>query len=207
MALPRDPQARPSARARDGDPSVGPDIAESHVAFVWRSLRRLGVPDHSLDDATQEVFVAAMRNRVSFEGRSSFKTWLYGISVNVALRVFSTARRHRSEPLSDTLADNSEPCQEQLLDRREAVRTLYSLLEALTEERRVVFVMAELEQMTAPEIAEVIAAPLGTVYSRLRAARSDFDSALKRHRARERSGSTDYLPRINVIIVGEELGI
>jgi RNA polymerase sigma-70 factor, ECF subfamily len=155
------------------------------VRFVWRALRRLGVPEPGLDDATQEVFMVAVRRQADFLGRSSVKTWLFGIALNIAQRARSALKRERSEALPDALVDVSGSSQEEALARREAVETLYRILDELDHEKRVVFVMAELEQMSAPVIAELTDTPQGTVYTRLRAARREFDAALRRHRARD----------------------
>ena len=59
-------------------------IYAEHVAMVWRALRRLGVPETSIEDAVQDVFLVAHRRAGEFEGRSSVKTWLYGIALRVA---------------------------------------------------------------------------------------------------------------------------
>jgi len=59
-------------------------IYEEYFAFVWRSLRALGVSRSALDDATQDVFVVVHRRLSDFEGRSSLKTWLFGIACRVA---------------------------------------------------------------------------------------------------------------------------
>jgi len=158
-------------------------LYEEHFDFVWRSLRRLGVPTSGIDDATQEVFIVAFRRASDFEGRSTLKTWLFGIAWNVARRA-SRGSSRREEPLSDHVASLATN-QEESASRAEAVRTLYEVLDGLDSEKRDVFVMAELEEMTAPEIAEMTNIPLNTVYSRLRAARGDFDAALRRHRARD----------------------
>lgn len=155
---------------------------EDHFDFVWRSLRRLGVPTSGLDDAAQEVFMVAFRRVAEFEGRSTLKTWLFGIAWNVARRAARGPAR-REEPLADVVPSSAD--QEESVSRAEAVRTLYEILDGLEPDKRAVFVMAELEEMTAPEIAEIAGVPLNTVYSRLRAARSDFDAALKRRRARD----------------------
>src|SRR5262249_40884816 len=81
--------------------------------------------------------------------------------------------------LVDAAADPSE-----LASRGEAGRILGELLDELAEEKAIVFVMAELEGMTVPEIAELVSANINTVYSRLRAARRELDQALARlHRA------------------------
>ena len=63
----------------------------------------------------------------------------------------------------------------------EAVRFLEAFLETLDPAQRAVFILAELEQMTAPEIGVAVQAKLNTVYSRLRAARTAFRAAVERH--------------------------
>ena len=156
---------------------------EGHFDFVWRSLRRLGVPASGLDDAAQEVFLVAFRRAADFEGRSTLKTWLFGIALNVARRAARGAAR-REESLSDADPPASSN-QEESASRAEAVRMLYAILDGLEPEKRAVFVLSELEEMTAPEIAEIADVPLNTVYSRLRAARADFDAALRRRLARD----------------------
>jgi RNA polymerase sigma-70 factor (ECF subfamily) len=176
------------SRSDAAEPSLLGDWSrfyDEHFDFVWRSLRRLGVPLAALDDAAQEVFVVAFRRRADFEGRSSLKTWLFGIAWNRARELSRVARRRPEEPLVDDSVLASEADQEQAAIHAEALRFVYRVLDELTPERRAVLVMAEVEEMTAPEMAEVLAIPLNTVYSRIRLARRDFEAALKRCRARE----------------------
>lgn len=180
-----DPAERPSGErvtAERAPEATWEGFYEAHFDFVWRSLRRLGVPASGLDDAAQEVFFVAFRRASAFEGRSTFKTWLFGIAWNVARRAARGPAR-REEPLADVVAGDAN--QEEAASRAQAVRTLYEILDGLEPEKRAVFVMAELEEMSAPEIAEIAGVPLNTVYSRLRAARADFDAALRRRRARD----------------------
>ena len=159
-------------------PSAFDLLYSENFDFVWRSLRRMGIHDAMLDDGVQEVFVVAHRKLDAFEGRSSARTWLFGI----ARRVASDFRRgHRRkgphEPLPDTLHDAGlDPHAE--AERREAARLLARCLEAIQPERREVFTLMELEGMTAPEVAEATGAPLNTVYSRLRLARAEFERAV-----------------------------
>ena len=162
------------------------DVYHAHFPFVWRSAKRLGVGDASLDDAVQEVFVVVHRRLADFEGRSSLRTWLFGIT----LRVVRDHRRsvRRRDPGSvvdpDTLrATGGGPAEN--AEKAEAVRLLHALLDELDDERREVFVMAELEQMAMPEIAEALGINVNTAYARLRTARLEFEQALARHRARD----------------------
>ena len=189
------PMAAASIRPEPKPSAVPPDfegIYERYFDFVWRSLRRLGVPRTALDDAVQEVFLVVHKRLTAFEGRSTLKTWLFGIALHVVRRQARSAARRPSEPFADhqePIAPAGTPQDEAA--RREAVRVLYAILDQLDPDKRAVFVMAEIEQMTAPEIAEILGVPLNTVYSRLRAARQKFDLCLERHHARERRSSHD----------------
>ena len=162
------------------------EIYDRHFDFVWRSARRMGVHEAAVDDVVQEVFLVAHRRLSGFEGRSSVKTWPFGI----LLRVVSDHRRRlrrkggHSE-LPEGLAAAERSCPAEQAQQRAKVRLLHSLLDELDDDKRAVFVLAELEQMTAPEIADALSIKLNTVYSRLRAARKKFEAALARHRARE----------------------
>lgn len=162
------------------------DVYQAHFGFVWRSAKRLGVREASLDDAVQEVFVVVHRRLADFEGRSSLRTWLFGITLRV-VRAHRRSARHRepgSEVDPDTLrATESGPAEH--AEQAEAVRLLHALLDELEDERREVFVMAELEQMSMPEIAVAIGINVNTAYARLRTARQEFEQALARHRARD----------------------
>jgi RNA polymerase sigma-70 factor (ECF subfamily) len=179
--------AGPPGRPAPGAPELGSwaEFYEAHFDFIWRSLRRLGVAASSVDDATQEVFLVVFQRLETFEGRSSLKTWLFGVALRVARRFAQRLRTEQSEQLPESLPDTETRGQDDSLARLEAVRTLYAILSRLDREKRAVFVMSELEQMTAPEIAEASGTTLNTVYSRLRGARRDFEAALKRVRAQD----------------------
>ena len=157
---------------------------EQYFDFVWRSLRRLGIPPASLDDATQDVFLVVHRRLREFEGRSSLKTWLFGIAWNVAQKSIRSSKRPAPPSSVDEATDVDTP--QDHVAKREAVRLLHAVLDRLQFEQRAVFVMAEFEELTAPEIAELTGVPVNTVYSRLRAAHRNFDVWLQRLRATSR---------------------
>jgi RNA polymerase sigma-70 factor (ECF subfamily) len=164
-------------------------VYDQQFAFVWRSLRRLGVPDRLLDDAAQDVFIVVHRRLGEFEGRASIKSWLFAIARRVAhdhrRRV---GRKERTEELPDVIADPHTSTPAADAERNEARRVLHEILASLDDDKREVFVLAELEQMTVPEIADAIGANLNTVYSRLRAARLGFEQAVARRQARAKGG-------------------
>jgi RNA polymerase sigma-70 factor, ECF subfamily len=181
----------------DGRASPGPagdicdftSLYEEFFEFVWRSVRRLGVPERALDDAVQDVFIVVHRRLDEFEGRSSVKSWLFGIARRVAHDHRRRAsRKDRGESLPEAIADPYAPSPLESASRAQAVALLYRLLDALDDDKREVFILAELEQMTVPEIAEATSVNLNTAYSRLRAARRAFEQAIHRHQARERTG-------------------
>jgi RNA polymerase sigma-70 factor (ECF subfamily) len=144
---------------------------------VWRVLGRLGVPQADLHDAAQNVYLVAHRRRAEFSGRSSVKTWVVGIAVNVAADMCRTARRKPMHPLDEKVPD-AAPGPHELASQAESLALVSRLLETLPIERRQIFILAELEEFTAPEIAESLGLNLNTVYSRLRLARRDFQAAL-----------------------------
>ena len=172
-----------------GTPSFE-ELYDAQVDFVWRSARRLGVADDAVDDVVQQVFLVVHRRHAEFQGRSSTKTWLFAILLNAVREHRRTLRRkspHRTSPATDpdTLIDPmvaNNP--ERALERAEASRLIDALLESLEGDKRVVFVMAELEQMTPAEIAQATGLDAKTVYARLRAARIDFERAAAAMRRR-----------------------
>jgi RNA polymerase sigma factor (sigma-70 family) len=143
-------------------------LFDAHCGFVCRVLRHHGVHEAALDDAVQDVFVTAYRRWSSFEGRSSARSWLYGIARRIAFRYrrSADARARRFVPAAEAPIEGvDEP-----FARAHAAQSLAALLHELDADKRTVFVLTELEGMTAPEVAEALGIPLGTAYSRLRAA-------------------------------------
>lgn len=169
------------------------EVYAEHFPFVWRSVRRLGVDPSAVDDAVQEIFLVVHRRLAEFESRASLKTWLFGIVLRVVRQHRRTLRRKPAQlggaaamdPDVDRVHDTAGQGPHERMAEREAVQALHAILDELDDERREIFVLAELEQMTVPEIAEAVEANVNTVYSRLRAARRDFDQAVLRHRARD----------------------
>lgn len=162
------------------------DVYAHELAFVWRSARRLGVREAAIDDVVQEVFVIVHRKLATFEGRSSLRTWLFGITRRVVRDHLLAARRKATDAGADVEAIRDErPGPYESAERAEAVRLLHAILDELDDDKREVFVMAELEQLPIPEIAEVVGLNVNTAYARLRLARQAFEQALARHRARD----------------------
>ena len=172
----------PASRAAVGTPPFA-QVYEEHFDFVWRSARRLGVPEANLDDVVQDVFVTVYRRVNDFEGRSTLRTWIFGVLRRVVGDFRRTQRRKPTEALSSEPPTAAEDGPMEQAAQAEAARFLHRVLESLDDERREVFVLAELEQMSAPEIASALEVNLNTVYSRLRSARKAVDEAVTRLRS------------------------
>lgn len=176
------PIHEPVAGAHPLAPSLDFDaFYEAHVDFVWRVARRLGVPSDRVDDAVQDVFVVVHRRMAELDPRVPLRAWLFRVVQNVAREHRRKARRGDCAPLPEDLADGGSDPERSAL-RGEEIALVDRLVRALPEERRAVFILAECEQMTAPEIAEALEVNLNTVYTRLRLARADFEAALTRLR-------------------------
>lgn len=164
-----------------------PDLAtlfRSHFDFVWRVARSLGVPPGALDDAVQDVFLTVHRRLSEFEGRASVRTWIYAITYRTAQNHRRLSQRQRCDALlEEPLADAPDPAQQ--LESARAGQFVMRFLEGVSADKRDVFVLSVLEELSAPEVAEILGVKLNTVYSRLRLVRADFRAALDKVAARE----------------------
>lgn len=148
-------------------------IVEDHVDAVWRVARRCGITDTHLDDIVQEVFLVVSRrlHEIGAEGERAF---VVGATVRVSANWRRSLRR-RLEDCSAQLDDpSSEPSPETFAIRRQGLQLLDSALDDMTDLQREVFVLTELEQLTAREVAEQLQIPEAAVVSRLRRAREVF---------------------------------
>jgi RNA polymerase sigma-70 factor (ECF subfamily) len=163
-------------------------LVDAHFDFIWRSLRGLGVPAHSVDDAAQQVFLIAAQKlqniAVGSERAFLFSTAL-GVSAN-ARRARSRNREVLDEEALKAQVDAS-PSGEKLVEMRERRALLDEVLASMADDLRAVFVLFVLEGTSAPEIAELLDLAPGTVASRLRRARESFHTISKRLQARSAS--------------------
>jgi RNA polymerase sigma-70 factor (ECF subfamily) len=154
-------------------------LYSEHFEFIWRSLRRLGVRPEDLDDAVQDVFIVSLRRRSEFRGQSSQRTWMFGIANNVAHEYRRKQQRAaRAEPMTECHPARG-PSPLDHASSTEALRLIDTFLASLDDNKRNVFILSELEQLSAPEIATALQVKLNTVYSRLRTAREAFAAFLQ----------------------------
>ncbi|HEX6763839.1 MAG TPA: sigma-70 family RNA polymerase sigma factor [Polyangiaceae bacterium] len=154
------------------------EIVGTHTDIVFRTLRRLGVPEADADDGVQQVFVTLAR-RVAEVRPGAERAFVVGTAVRVAADYRRTRRRRRDEPSSVPVVDVSDaraPSPEGLLDQKQGLALLDAMLARLPDEQRAVFVLFEVEGFTTAEISELIGVRPGTVSSRLHRARAAFEA-------------------------------
>ena len=179
--------ALPRSEGRSQDHDRLSSMFHHHYDFVWRSVRRLGVPEDAVDDAAQEVFVVASRKLDAIDAGKE-KAFLFGTAARVAADTRRALQRRRQSPCSEEPEPiDATPALDELVEQKRARETLDHLIAQLPEEARPVFVLFELEGMTMAEIASCLELPAGTVASRLRRARELFGAQVARLEARSTS--------------------
>jgi RNA polymerase sigma-70 factor (ECF subfamily) len=162
-------------------------IAEQQLDVIWRMARRLGVPDHDIEDVAQEVLIVVVRRQDYIElGKE--RAFVASVTARVVANLRRTRRRHPEDP-SDALEALASPRgsgafatsdAEQYVERSRQLARLERALNEMTEAQREAFTLFDLEQLTAPEIAEQLGVPEAAIVSRVRRAREVFKRALAR---------------------------
>ncbi len=157
-------------------PEVGfEEVFEAEFSYVCRTLRRLGAGDKDLDDLAQDVFIAVYRRFGDYDSNRPIRPWLFSF----ILRIMANYRRlakHRHEVL-EPAREPACPSEHAAAEARDLV---HKALSKLDFDRRVVLVMHDIDGFSVPEISDALSVNVNTIYSRLRLARKDFESAVRR---------------------------
>jgi len=159
-----------------------------HAPYVWNTLRRLGVPPPDLEDLTHDVFIQVQRHLGEYDVSRAVRPWLFGFAFRIASQYRRRAHRRReTSGLGDTreAVDPAALPDERLAGEQDR-RLVLDALEAIDLNRRAVFVLYEIDGVPMDEIARSLGIPVNTAYSRLRVAREEFATAVKRLRRGER---------------------
>jgi RNA polymerase sigma-70 factor, ECF subfamily len=154
------------------------ELVRDHLAFIWRSLRRLGLQVAEADDAAQAVLLTAARRLDELEPGSE-RAFLFATALRIASSTRRKVERRREAEFPESLAD-PDPDPEALLEQRRSRDLLDTILDTLPIELRAVFVLYEIEELTVPEIGKLLGMNPGTVSSRLRRARAEFATQVHR---------------------------
>lgn len=161
-------------------------LYDAEFDFVLGSLRRLGVQPRDLEDLAHDVFLAAYRHLDRFDRSRPLRPWLFGIAYRVVAKFYRRPQTHReviAEPPPEV--ESAGPIADELMLEQQRRELVLRALEGIPVDRRAVFVMAELEGYTMPEIAAALGIPVNTAYSRLRIGRKEFIASLRRAQARQ----------------------
>lgn len=164
------------------------EIYRRHFSFAWRTLRAMGVPESQVDDAVQEVFIIVFRRLATYREEASFSAWLFGIIRRVASDHRRSLKRkgHHVPIEEETIASRKKDVQTEI-SNKEALAIVEEFTQTLDEERRAIFVLAVLEEMSVVDVSKAIGLNANTVYSRLRVLKSSMKSFVKK-RLGETSG-------------------
>lgn len=162
---------------------------EMHHDFLWRSARRFGVRVGDVEDVVQQAWIV-FASKLDDVGEDTERAFLLGVVARKASHAHRGYRRRREDTAPDAgiLEPHDVPSAEELTDRATLRATLDTILDAMDDEGRQVFVLYELEGIDLPAIARVLQLPLGTVKSRLRRARETYETCVSR--LRRRAGGT-----------------
>jgi len=160
------------------------DVYRDQFAYVWHSLRRLGIGVADLPDVTHDAFIAVHRSLAKYDPARPIRPWLFGIAFRVA-----SDRRKRDRTAREVVHDaleipDAKPLADQQLSDEQTRAMVLEALQDLDVERRAVIILHDIDGVPITEIARVLEVPDKTLYSRLRIAREQFAAAIRRAKLR-----------------------
>ena len=168
------------AQCREGDSLAIERLVQTYQADVYRLALSILDDADEADDATQEVFVAALRALDSFRGSASLKTWLFSITVNVCrTRLQRHKSRGRLQQILENLFSHEQAHPERETMQNESDAALWRAVRGLDDKHRIPVILRYYHDLPVADIAEMLGIPSGTVHSRLNHARSTLRTLLK----------------------------
>lgn len=151
---------------------------QKELDYVYRTLRRLGTATSEVEDLAQDVFLALRRSWGEYDPTRPLRPYLFGI----AFRIASAHERKRKREIAYGVVEVGDggPGPDDALQTKQARAVVLSALERIPLRRRAVLVMHDLDDVPVSEVAAVLSIPVFTVYSRLRKARRELETAVRR---------------------------
>ena len=167
-------------QCRVGDSLAIERLVQTYQGEVYRLALSILEDSDDADDATQEVFVAALRALESFRGNASFKTWLFSITVNVCrTRLQRYKRRGQLQQILQSLFGQNQAHPEHEAIQSESDSALWQAIHALDDKHRIPVILRYYHDLSVAEIAETLGVPVGTIHSRLNHSRERLRALLK----------------------------
>ncbi len=163
---------------RAGDREAGNSLFERHFDAICRFFANKIT--HGVDDLIQKTFLGCVESRDRFQKQASFRTFLFAVAHNVLREHFRERRREGVPPdLGETSTDELTPSPSAVFAAHEEQRLLLEALRRIPLDYQLVLELYYWEDMAAPELAQVLAIPEGTVRSRLRKAKEALSERMK----------------------------
>jgi RNA polymerase sigma-70 factor, ECF subfamily len=170
-----EPPLTPGHPAR---PRSTAQVYRREVKYLLRILRHFRVSPRDREDLVQEVFVVLCANNERFDSSRPIRPYLYGIALRLAMAHFRKQRRLVVGPVPET--EDPHPDPEEALTAAEVRALVNHALSSVPKVRRTVLRMRDLDEMPLAEVSSVLSIPLFTAYARLRKARSELATAIRR---------------------------
>jgi RNA polymerase sigma-70 factor (ECF subfamily) len=165
-------------RSQEGNTEAFGELVTKYRDKIYTMLYGMVRNENDAWDLAQEGFLQAWRSIHKFEGRSSFYTWLYRLTVNLTIDSLRRNGRRMEVELDDAIP-SSLPSPRANYRRTEITEHINAALAQLTPEHRAVIVLKEIEDLQYHEIAEILGVSVGTVMSRLFYGRKKLQSILR----------------------------
>ena len=173
---------RLARRISKGDDRAFSELMDKYGSTIQHIAFRYTNTIQDRDDLTQEVFIAVYRSINNFKGRSSLKTWLYRIALNVCLRYAEKSAASTTLSVDDSVIDIPGGILPEIeLNKSITSDAVKSAISSLNPIHKAVVILHEMEGLTFAECSEVLDIPVGTVKSRLSNAFKHLRVALKDH--------------------------
>ena len=173
-------------RIRAGDKRAFESLVTTYEKSIYRLCYRFFSNEQDAMDATQEVFLKVYRALERFEGRSSFKTWIYRIAANTCITLAEKHKKDKEGLLQSIIhwwnGRDQETPEEEILEKEQqkiSRQMVRNKIAALPENYRIPVILKDIEGLSLERIAEILEVPQGTVKSRLNRGRRLLHESLQ----------------------------
>ncbi|MGI8668866.1 MAG: RNA polymerase sigma factor [Aridibacter sp.] len=167
-------------RAKDGDVEAFGVIFEHNYRFIYKFIFALTGEQNSAEEMTQEVFLGAFKNIHSLRGDAKLQTWLCGIAKNIVYKSFRSNRIKEDETVEQlNISDEKNPLPDRQFLSKELNRKIHSALKKLDGDKRLVFTLKELQNLSYKEISEITGYRIPKLKTDLRRAKIEMRKMLR----------------------------